>query len=147
MTDTAGYSDIVFGLFWLLGFQFSPRLADIGESRFWRINPTANYGALNGLARQRINFGLIHQNWDDLLRVAGSLKMGKISASELIRMLQRGAKRSTLAKAIGELGRIPKTLHLLTYIDDPNYRRRILTQAWFKNRGIRVTQARGALSL
>ncbi len=132
MTDTAGYSDIVFGLFWLLGFQFSPRLADIGESRFWRINPTANYGALNGLARQRINLGLIHQDWDDLLRVAGSLKMGKISASELIRMLQRGAKRSTLAKAIGELGRIPKTLHLLTYIDDPNYRRRILTQL---NRG------------
>ena len=31
MTDTAGYSDIVFVLFWLLGFQFSPRLADIGE--------------------------------------------------------------------------------------------------------------------
>jgi hypothetical protein len=28
--------------------------------------------------------------------------------------------------------RIPKTLHLLTYIDDPNYRRRILTQL---NRG------------
>jgi hypothetical protein len=27
MTDTAGYSDLIFGLFWLLGFQFSPRLA------------------------------------------------------------------------------------------------------------------------
>lgn len=32
MTDTAGYSDIVFGLFWLLGFRFSPRLADLGDS-------------------------------------------------------------------------------------------------------------------
>ena len=28
MTDTSGYSDVVFGLFWLLGYQFSPRLAD-----------------------------------------------------------------------------------------------------------------------
>jgi TnpA family transposase len=55
MTDTAGYSDIIFGLFWLLGFQFSPRLADIGESRFWRINASADYGGLNGLARQRVN--------------------------------------------------------------------------------------------
>ena len=27
MTDTAAYSDVVFGLFWLLGYQFSPRLA------------------------------------------------------------------------------------------------------------------------
>ena len=25
MTDTAGVSDVVFGLFWLLGYQFSPR--------------------------------------------------------------------------------------------------------------------------
>ena len=132
MTDTAGYSDIVFGMFWLLGFQFSPRLADIGESRFWRIDATADYGRMNGLARQRINMGLIRQNWDDLLRVAGSLKMGKVSASELIRMLQRGTKRSTLARAIGELGRISKTLHLLAYIDDPSYRRRILIQL---NRG------------
>jgi TnpA family transposase len=37
MTDSAGYSDIVFGLFWLLGFQFSPRLTELGETRFWRI--------------------------------------------------------------------------------------------------------------
>jgi TnpA family transposase len=132
MTDTAGYSDIVFGLFWLLGFQFSPRLADIGTSRFWRVDRTADYGVLNGLARHRINTKLIAQNWDNLLRVAGSLKMGTVRASELIRALQRGNRHSLLARAIGELGRIPKTLHLLAFIDDPHYRRRILTQL---NRG------------
>jgi len=33
MTDTAGYSDQVFGLFRLLGYQFSPRLADIGAGQ------------------------------------------------------------------------------------------------------------------
>jgi hypothetical protein len=32
MTDAAGYTDIVFGLFWLLGYQFSPRLGDIGKN-------------------------------------------------------------------------------------------------------------------
>lgn len=37
MTDTAGASDLVFGLFWLLGYQFSPRLADAGESIKTRI--------------------------------------------------------------------------------------------------------------
>jgi TnpA family transposase len=47
MSDTAGYSDLVFGLFWLLGYQFSPRLADLGESRFWRMDPKADYGALS----------------------------------------------------------------------------------------------------
>ena len=59
MSDTAGYSDLVFGLFWLLGYQFSPRLADFGEARFWRIDPEADYGALDGLARQRINVARI----------------------------------------------------------------------------------------
>lgn len=132
MTDTAGYSDVVFGLFWLLGYQFSPRLADIGEARFWRIDAQAKYGALDGLARYRVNTELITANWDDLLRVAGSLKLGAVSASELMRTLQGGGSPSTLSRAIGELGRVAKTLYLLAYVDDEAYRRRILTQL---NRG------------
>ena len=65
MTDTAAYADTVFGLFWLLGYQFSPRLADIGDARFWRIDRTADYGVLNGLARHRIDVELIKRNWED----------------------------------------------------------------------------------
>ena len=128
IADTAGTSDVVFGLFWLLGYQFSPRLADVGETRFWRIDKNADYGALNGLARQRINTRLIERNGDDMLRVAGSLMMGTVKASELMRSLLRSKKPSTLARAIAELGRIPKTLYLLSYVDDENYRRHILTQ-------------------
>lgn len=132
MTDTAGYSDVIFGLFWLLGYQFSPRLADVGKARFWRLNRATDYGILNKIAKQRVNQKLIEENWDDLLRVAGSLKIGTISAIEIMRALQRGNQPSTLAKAIGELGRIAKTLYLLNYVDDEDYRRRILTQL---NRG------------
>lgn len=132
MTDTAGYSDIVFGLFWLLGYQFSPRLADAGEARFWRIDSDADYGVLDGLARQRVNTNLIEAQWDDMLRIAGSLKQGTVSALEIMRVLQRGGKPSTLGKAIAEAGRVSKTLYLLNYVDDENYRRRILTQL---NRG------------
>jgi len=132
MTDTAGVSEVVFGLFWLLGYQFSPRLADIGEARFWRLDPTADYGVLNTIARARVNTKLIIRNWDDLLRVAGSLHQGTVSASELMRSILRSKRPSTLARAIGALGRIPKTLYMLAYIDDESYRRRILTQL---NRG------------
>lgn len=128
MTDTAGYTDIIFGLFWLLGYQFSPRLADIGDARFWRVDPAADYGPLNGLAKGRVNTEVISKNWEDLLRVAGSLKSGTVSASEFIRTLQSSERPSTLAKALTELGRIAKTLYLLNYIDDSAYRRRILTQ-------------------
>lgn len=128
MADTAGTSDIVFGLFWLLGYQFSPRLADLGGARFWRMDEEANYGVLDNIARQRIQAKLIERNWDDMLRAAGSLKLGTISASELMRSLLRSKRPSTLARAIRELGRIPKTLYLLSYIDDEGYRRRILIQ-------------------
>ena len=62
MTDTAAYADTVFGLFWLLDDQFSPRLADVGDARFWRINRAANYGPLDGLARHRIDVELIKRN-------------------------------------------------------------------------------------
>jgi TnpA family transposase len=93
---------------------------------------TADYGPLNSVARHRVHTELIARHWDDLLRVAGSLKMGKVSASALMRSLQTSNRPSTLARAIGELGRIAKTLYLLAYIDDESYRRRILTQL---NRG------------
>jgi TnpA family transposase len=132
MTDTGSYSDLMFGLFWSLGYQFSPRIADIGETRFWRIDMEANYGLLNGLARHRVNINLIANNWDDILRVAGSLKVGTVHASTLVRALQRDGQPTTLARAISELGRIAKTLFLLNYIDDEHFRRRILIQL---NRG------------
>ena len=128
MTDTAAYADTVFGLFWLLGYQFSPRLADIGDARFWRIDRSTDYGALNGLARHRIDVELIKRNWEDLLRLAGSLRLGHIHAGAIMRVLQVRDRPTTLARALAELGRIIKTLHLLGYIDSKEKRRRILTQ-------------------
>lgn len=132
MTDTSGTSNMVFGLFWLLGYQFSPRLADAGEAIFWRTDKDADYGILNDLARGHVNIHRIEQHWDDLMRIAGSLKLGTVQASELIRSLLKSERPSSLAQAIIEAGRINKTLYLLNYIDDEDYRRRILTQL---NRG------------
>jgi TnpA family transposase len=53
----------------------------------------------------------IEQNWDDLLRVAGSLKLGTVNVTELLRALQGNGHPSTLAKAIAELGWIAKTAY------------------------------------
>jgi len=119
-------------LFWLLGFQFSPRLADAGEAVFWRIDKSADYGALNDPARGCANPQRIEQHWDDVLRIAGSLRFGTIQASDLIRSLLKSERPSGLTKAIIEIGRINKTLYLLNYINNEEYRRRILTQL---NRG------------
>jgi TnpA family transposase len=132
MTDTGAYTDVVFGLFWLLGYRFSPRIADIGGARYWRIDPAADYGLLNGVARHKINTALITEHWDDLLRLAGSLKLGVVQATSIMRTLQVGDRPTKLAQAVAELGRIDKTIHALTTIDDESKRRRILNQL---NRG------------
>jgi len=132
MADTHGYSDVVFGLFALLGYKFSPRLADLPDQRFWRLDREADYGALNDLSRHTLNERLIAAHWEDMLRLAGSLKLGKVGAASVMRTLQRGGSLSSLGRAVAELGRIEKTLYLLNYVHDEAYRGRILRQL---NRG------------
>ena len=128
MTDTGAYSDVIFGLFRLLGYRFSPRLADIGGKRFWRIDPGADYGELNAIATSKARLNKIAPHWEDILRLVGSLKLGKISALDIMKTLHVGNKPTRLAQAIAEYGRIDKTIHLLTYIDDEDKRHGIQKQ-------------------
>jgi TnpA family transposase len=85
MTDTGAYSDVVFGLFRLLGYRFCPRLADIGGTRFWRIDPQADYGKLNVVSRHRLKLQRIAPHWDDMLRLGGSLLQGRVPATGIMR--------------------------------------------------------------
>jgi TnpA family transposase len=110
-------------------------VADLGETRFYRINATADYGPLNGIARHRINTDVTARNWDDLLRVAGSLKLDAVTAHDLMGTFQGNGRKSTLARVLGEYGRIGKTLHLLDLADDELYRRSLLIQVNKGERG------------
>lgn len=132
MTDTGAYSDVVFGLFRLLGYRFSPRLADISGTRFWRIDPHADYAEFNEISRQKVNTKKIAHHWDDFLRLAGSLRLGLVPATGIMRILHTGEQPTRLAQALAEFGRIEKTLHILTYINDEEKRRETLIQL---NRG------------
>jgi TnpA family transposase len=132
MTDTGAYSDVVFGLFRLLGYRFSPRLADIGGTRFWRADASADYGKLDAVSQHRLSLQRIALQWDDLLRLACSLLLGRVPATGIMRTLHTGDNPTRLAQAVAEFGRIDKTLHCLNFIDDENRRRGILAQL---NRG------------
>ncbi|MGW0447946.1 Tn3 family transposase [Streptosporangium sandarakinum] len=128
ITDTASYSDIVFGLFAICGYQFSPRIADLGDTRLWRTNTRAVYGPLDHMSRHTIRLDRIRAHWGDMLRVAGSLTMGTFRAYDLIRMLSADGRTTGLGDAFAHYGRIFKTLHLLQFISDSGYRRMIGTQ-------------------
>lgn len=128
MTDTGAYSDVVFGLFRLLGYRFSPRLADIGGTRVWRVDAQADYGKFNAVARQRVRLDRVTPHWEDILRLIGSLKLGLVPAMGIMRTLQIDERATPLAQAIAEIGRIDKTIHSLNYIDDESRRRSTLLQ-------------------
>jgi TnpA family transposase len=133
-TDTASYSDIVFGLFRMLGYRFSPRIADLSDQRFWRADPVGgpagDYGPLGAIARHKVNLERIRAHWPDMLRVAGSLLTNTVRSYDLIRMLTRDGHPTPLAQAFAEYGRIAKTLHLLAMVDpiDTGYRRTVHRQ-------------------
>jgi TnpA family transposase len=133
-TDTASYSDIVFGLFRLLGYQFSPRLADLPDQRLWRLTPpgctASDYGPLNPVARNTLSYQRISDHWEDMLRVAGSLHTGAVASYDLLRMLGRDGHPTPLGAAFADYGRTAKTLHLLAMCDpdDETYRRAVHTQ-------------------
>ena len=124
-TDTAGYTEIVFALFHLLGLQFAPRIRDLGAQRLYRLDaPPRKEGVavlLKGLVRSKT----LLDNWDELLRVAGSLKLGWVTASLLISKLQAGARENVLSRALRDLGRLVKTQFILTRIIHQRRKKRL----------------------
>jgi TnpA family transposase len=88
------------------------------------VEAAADYGSLNSLARSKVSLR-IHESWPDMLRIAGSLHTGAVRVYDLVRMLSRDGKAGRLGQAFEHYGRIAKTLHLLSVIDDEGYRRRM----------------------
>lgn len=58
-----------------------------------------------------------------MLRFVGSLKLGYVTASLVIQKLQAAARKSQLAKALQEYGRLLKTIHLLGWYGSQQKRR------------------------
>ncbi|WP_267242265.1 Tn3 family transposase [Streptomyces sp. PR69] len=134
-TDNASYSDMVFGIFKMLGYRFSPRFKDLEDHRFWKAQmpggePAGGYGPLEALARNKVNVKKVLTAWPDMLRVAGSLVTNQVRAYDLLRMFGREGHPTPLGQAFAEYGRIAKTLHLLAVVDpvDDTYRRQMHKQ-------------------
>src|ERR1700721_1615125 len=81
-------------------------------ARPWRIDRKADYGPFNSVSKGTINLPLIRENWPDVIRLAGSLKLGHLKAAGIMRTLQVRDKPTTLARALSEIGRIAKTIHI-----------------------------------
>ena len=99
-TDTAGYTDIVFCLFDLLGMQFAPRLRDLGDQQLYRMSREQQTGRLTPRFKGTIQQDCILRHWDDMLRLAGSLKRGWVTASLFISKRQAYPRQNVLTRAL-----------------------------------------------
>ncbi|MEU1522739.1 Tn3 family transposase [Nocardia rhamnosiphila] len=131
-TDTHGVTLVNFGLFDLLGMQLSPRIRDLGRITLYRPGPRADAEArfprTGPLMTRKLNTELIAEHWDDLLRLAGSLKFGHATASLLVGKLSASGRQNALAAALKEYGALRRTIYAAKYLADPDYRRKISRQ-------------------
>jgi len=123
-TDNASYSDMVFGLFALLGYRFSPRFADMPDQRYWRAPlpdrlpdgvelsgeqaAIDGYGPLEPIARNNINLTKIATQWPDMLRVAGSLVTNQVRGYDLLRMFGRDGHPTRSGRGSSSTGGSPR---------------------------------------
>lgn len=124
-TDTAGYTDQIFGLTHLLGFKFAPRIRDLSDSKLFTIDKASEYPKLEAILRGQINTKVIGENYEDVLRLAHSIREGTVSASLIMGKLGSYSRQNSLATALREMGRIEKTIFILNYISDESLRRKI----------------------
>jgi TnpA family transposase len=131
-TDTAGASLVNFALFDLVGKQFSPRIRDLGKITLYRTGPRANtvagYPHAAPLLTRRANSHLITKHWDELLRLAASLKFGHATGSLVVGNLSASGPQNAIAAALKEYGALRRTIYAARYLSDEAYRRKIARQ-------------------
>jgi len=132
-TDTHGATLANFAMFDLVGKQLSPRIRDLGKITLYRTGPKADFEAryphAGPLLTRRCNTELITATWDDLLRVAASVKYGHATAALVVgKLCSSKRQQNTLTSAIKEYGALRRTVYAARYLADETYRRRIARQ-------------------
>lgn len=102
-----------------------PRISKINSLIFFKPDRRVRYKNIDELFYEGINYQLIRDNYRDMLRIAISIKEGKVSASTIARRLGSRGIRNSLYFAFRELGRVVRTQFLLGYISDIELRETI----------------------
>ena len=138
-TDTSGFTDHVFALMYLLGFRFAPRIRDLNEKKLFVPAGNGNYSVLSEHIGGTVNTKKIIENWNEILRLATSIKQGAVTASLIVRKTGSYPRQNALAVALRELGRIERSLFMLDWYLNPDLRRKVTA-------GLNKGEARNALA-
>ena len=110
--DQHGFTDQLFGRCHLLGFTFMPRL-NVSQQTLYKLDRTKASGRLDEVITSTVDRALSRAQWDQLVRVAASLRNRTAPAHVVLRRLASRAPSDRLAKALPALGRALRSLYLL----------------------------------
>lgn len=130
-TDTAGFTEVLFALCYLLGISFQPHFKDLKDQQLYCFDRKAT-GHPELFSTEKIDEELLNEQWDDIIRLVCSLKQGLIKPHIIVKKLHAQETFTKLSKALVHLGRIVKSTYILRYLHDEELRYAVRKQL---NRG------------
>jgi TnpA family transposase len=125
--DSHGVSEVAFAFTHLLDFRLMPRLKRLSTQRLYRPrrgNPNA-YPNLQAILTRPIDWTLIRNQYDQMVRFASALKAGTAETESILRRFTRSNLQHPPYRALSELGRAVKTIFLCEYLREESLRREI----------------------
>lgn len=125
--DSHGQSEVGFAFCRLLGFDLLPRLKAIYAQKLYL--PTAadeeRYPILEPILTRAVNWELIAQQYDEMIKFATALRLGTAESEAILRRFTRSNVQHPTYAALAELGKVVKTIFLCRYLHSMELRREI----------------------
>ncbi|MED3069659.1 Tn3 family transposase [Bacillus thuringiensis] len=124
--DTHGQSVVAFAFCHILDFKLMPRFKNIGSQKLYRPDTGMNeeYPHLQPVLSKPINWDLIRQQYEQIIKYTTALRLGTASAESILKRFTRETQHPTY-RALCELGKAIKTIFLCEYLHFEEIRREI----------------------
>ncbi|MEM7175181.1 MAG: Tn3 family transposase [Chlamydiota bacterium] len=134
--DTHGQSVVAFAFCHLLGFELLPRIKNIHSQKL-RLPETGLAASLDHLepilAKRSINWDLIRQQYDQMVKYATALRLGTADTEAILKRFTKQNIKHPTYLALCELGKVVKTNFLCKYLSDEKMRIEV-------NRGLNIIE-------
>ena len=133
--DTHGQSEVAFAFCRLLGFELLPRIKRIHEQKLYlpHSGQKDTYQNLQPVLSKVIDWDIIRQQYDQMVKYATALRLGTAEAETILRRFNRSNPQHPTYRALTELGKAVKTIFLCHYLHLEALRREI-------NEGLNVVE-------
>jgi TnpA family transposase len=125
--DSHGQSEVAFAFCYLLGFDLLPRLKAIASQKLYRpfSGCPEDYPHLQPILTRPINWELIRQQYDEMVKFATALRLGTAEPEAILRRFTRNNLKHPTYQALAELGKAVKTVFLCRDLESEPLRQEI----------------------